>query len=164
MPSGIKYEALKAANVSSTDMTRLIHAAAKLARRSYHNAQAGHCLAIERLRLQCRGDEGNAVSTRFEVGEQGERLFQKVSQTSPKIVISSVSTSTRWTSNLQFLAKGANFDGCPVKEDCAVALEPLAQATKLLESVPKLLTISLERSGWRLSFHRVRGKNATGGK
>jgi hypothetical protein len=36
-----------------------------------------------------------AVSTRFEVGEQGERLFQKVSQTSPKIVISSVSTSTR---------------------------------------------------------------------
>jgi hypothetical protein len=86
MPSGIKYEALKAANVSSTDMTRLIHAAAKLARRSYHNAQAGHCLAIERLRLQCRGDEGNAVSTRFEVGEQGERLFQKGSQTSPKIV------------------------------------------------------------------------------
>ena len=86
MPSGIKYEALKAANMSSTNMTRLImlppnspaeaiatlrQAIVSLSKDSDFNAEA-----MKAMRFQ----------PRFEVGEQGEQLFQKVSQTPPEIV------------------------------------------------------------------------------
>jgi hypothetical protein len=86
MPSGIKYEALKAANMSSTNMTRLImlppnspaeaiatlrQAIVSLSKDSDFNAEA-----MKAMRFQ----------PRFEVGEQGERLFQKVSQTPAEIV------------------------------------------------------------------------------
>jgi tripartite-type tricarboxylate transporter receptor subunit TctC len=86
MPSGIKYDALKAANMSSTNMTRLImlppnspaeaiatlrQAIVSLSKDSDFNAEA-----MKAMRFQ----------PRFEVGEQGERLFQRVSQTPPEIV------------------------------------------------------------------------------
>lgn len=85
-PSGIKYEALKAANMSSTNMVRLImlppnsppetittlrQAIASLSKDSDFNADA-----MKTMRFQ----------PRFELGEQGERLFQRISQTSPEIV------------------------------------------------------------------------------
>ena len=86
MPSGIKYDALKAANMSSTNMTRLImlppnsppetiailrQAIVSLSKDSDFNAEA-----MKAMRFQ----------PRFEVGEQGERLFQRVSQTPAEIV------------------------------------------------------------------------------
>ena len=85
-PSGIKYEALKAANMSSTNMVRLImlppnsppeaittlrQAIASLSKDSDFNADA-----MKTMRFH----------PRFELGEQGERLFQRISQTPPEIV------------------------------------------------------------------------------
>jgi hypothetical protein len=85
-PSGIKYEALKAANMSSTNMVRLImlppnsppeaittlrQAIASLSQDSDFNADAMKTMRFD---------------PRFELGEQGERLFQRISQTPPEIV------------------------------------------------------------------------------
>jgi len=86
VPSGIKYEALKAANMSSTNLQRLIllppgapteavtvlrQAFASLAKDADFIADA-----VKTIRFH----------PTFEVGEQGERLFQKVSQTSPDVI------------------------------------------------------------------------------
>jgi tripartite-type tricarboxylate transporter receptor subunit TctC len=85
-PSGIKYEALKAANMSSTNMTRMFLMPPKappetiaILRKAFDG------LARDQDFLQ------DAIATmrfqpRFEVGEAGERLFRAASNTSPEIV------------------------------------------------------------------------------
>ncbi len=86
MPSGIKYEALKAANMSSTNMTRMVLMPPKtspevigILRKAFDALSRDQDFlqdAIAMMRFQ----------PRFEVGEAGERLFQRASQTSPEIV------------------------------------------------------------------------------
>lgn len=86
MPSGIKYEALKAANMSSTNMTRMFLMPPKappetigILRKAFDSLSRDQDFlqeAIATMRFQ----------PRFEVGEAGERLFQRASQTSPEIV------------------------------------------------------------------------------
>ena len=85
-PSGIKYEALKAANMSSTNMTRMVLMPPKappetipILRKAFDSLSRDQDFlqdAIAIMRFQ----------PRFEVGEAGERLFQRASQTSPEIV------------------------------------------------------------------------------
>jgi hypothetical protein len=85
-PSGIKYEALKAANMSSTNMTRMFLMPPKappetiaILRKAFEGlARDPDFLqdAIGAMRFQ----------PRFEVGEAGERLFQRASAASPDVV------------------------------------------------------------------------------
>jgi tripartite-type tricarboxylate transporter receptor subunit TctC len=86
LPSGIKYEALKAANMSSTNMTRMVLMPPKvpaetiaILRRAFDG------LAKDQDFLQ------EAVATmrfqpRFEVGDAGEKLFKQASAAPPEVV------------------------------------------------------------------------------
>ena len=86
MPSGIKYEALKAANMSSTNMTRMFLMPPKappetieILRKAFDGLARDQDFlqdAIASMRFQ----------PRFEVGEAGERLFRIASNTSPEVV------------------------------------------------------------------------------
>jgi tripartite-type tricarboxylate transporter receptor subunit TctC len=85
-PSGMKYEALKAANMSSTNMTRMVLMPPKappetiaMLRKAFDSLSRDQDFlqdAIATMRFQ----------PRLEVGEAGERLFQRASQTSPDVV------------------------------------------------------------------------------
>lgn len=85
-PSGIKYEALKAANMSSTNMTRMVLMPPKvppesiaILRKAFESLSRDQDFlqdAIAAMRFQ----------PRFEVGAAGERLFQLASQTKPEII------------------------------------------------------------------------------
>jgi tripartite-type tricarboxylate transporter receptor subunit TctC len=85
-PSGIKYEALKAANMSSTNMTRMVLMPPKappetvaILRKAFDALSRDQDFlqeAIGAMRFQ----------PRFEVGETGERLFKQASAASPEIV------------------------------------------------------------------------------
>jgi tripartite-type tricarboxylate transporter receptor subunit TctC len=85
-PSGIKYEALKAANMSSTNMTRMVLTPPK--------TPPEVIVILRRAFLSLAKDEeflADAIRTmrfqpRFEVGEAGESLFKRASQTSPEII------------------------------------------------------------------------------
>jgi tripartite-type tricarboxylate transporter receptor subunit TctC len=86
LPSGIKYEALKAANMSSTNMTRMFLMPPKappetigILRKAFDSLSRDQDFlqeAIGTMRFQ----------PRFEVGEAGERLFKQASATSPEVV------------------------------------------------------------------------------
>jgi hypothetical protein len=82
----MKYEALKAANMSSTNLIRLLlvspgsppeavtalrQAIASLSKDSDYLADA-----MKTIRFH----------PRFEIGDQGERLYRRVSQTSPEVI------------------------------------------------------------------------------
>ena len=85
-PSGIKYEALKAANMSSTNMTRMFLLPPKAPPESIAILRkAFEGLARDQDFLQ---DAIGAMrfQPRFEVGEAGERLFQRASTTPPDVV------------------------------------------------------------------------------
>jgi hypothetical protein len=85
-PSGIKYEALKAANMSSTNMTRMVLLPPKAPAESISILRkAFDALSRDQDFLQ---DAITAMrfQPRFEVGEAGERLFQLASQTKPEII------------------------------------------------------------------------------
>ncbi len=85
-PSGIKYEALTAANMSSTNMTRMFLMPPKappetvaILRKAFDGLARDQDFlqdAIGAMRFQ----------PRFEVGEAGERLFKRASQTSPEVI------------------------------------------------------------------------------
>jgi tripartite-type tricarboxylate transporter receptor subunit TctC len=86
MPSGIKYESLKAANMSSTNMTRMFLMPPKappetigILRKAFDSLSRDQDFlqeAIATMRFQ----------PRFEVGEAGEQLFKRASQASPEVV------------------------------------------------------------------------------
>jgi tripartite-type tricarboxylate transporter receptor subunit TctC len=86
LPSGIKYEALKAANMSSTNMTRMFLLPPKVSPELI--------LTLRKAFDALSRDQdfiGDAVTAmrfqpRFEVGEAGERLFKRASQASPEVV------------------------------------------------------------------------------
>jgi tripartite-type tricarboxylate transporter receptor subunit TctC len=85
-PSGIKYEALKAANMSSTNMTRMILMPPKTPPETVKGLrQAVDALSRDQDFLQ------DAIKTmrfqpRFEVGESGERMFKRVAETPSEVV------------------------------------------------------------------------------
>ena len=85
-PFGIKYEALKAANMSSTNMTRMVLLPPKAPAESIAILRkAFDSLSRDQDFLQ------DAIATmrfqpRFEVGEAGEQLFRQASLTSPEVV------------------------------------------------------------------------------
>lgn len=86
LPSGIKYEALKAANMSSTNMTRMVLMPPKaspqtitILRKAFDSLSRDQDFlqdAISAMRFQ----------PRFEVGEAGEKLFKQASSVSPEVV------------------------------------------------------------------------------
>lgn len=85
-PAGIKYEALKAANMSSTNLQRLIllppggpTEAITVLRQAFVSLSKDSDFIADALKTI-------RFHPRFEVGEQGERLFQRVSQTSPDVI------------------------------------------------------------------------------
>ena len=85
-PSGIKYEALKAANMSSTNMQRTM----LLAPGSPAAATAAMRQAVEGL---AKDEDFLAEATkimrfqpRIEIGEEGVKLYQQITQVSPEIV------------------------------------------------------------------------------
>jgi tripartite-type tricarboxylate transporter receptor subunit TctC len=85
-PSGIKYEALKAANMSSTNMTRMFLMPPKAPPETVAILRkAFDALSRDQDFLQ---DAVGAMrfQPRFEVGEAGERLFKRASQTSPEVI------------------------------------------------------------------------------
>jgi tripartite-type tricarboxylate transporter receptor subunit TctC len=85
-PSGIKYEALKAANMSSTNMTRMVLMPPRtppevisILRQAFDTLAKDQDFlddAIKAMRFQ----------PRFEVGQSGEVLFKQASQTSPEVI------------------------------------------------------------------------------
>ena len=86
LPSGIKYEALKAANMSSTNMTRMFLFPPKVApeqimilRKAFDALSKDQDFLADAVSLM-------RFQPRFEVGEAGERLFKRASQASPEVV------------------------------------------------------------------------------
>lgn len=86
LPSGIKYEALKAANMSSTNMTRMVLMPPKapaesvaILRKAFDGLSRDQDFIQEALGTM-------RFQPRFEIGEAGERLFQRATATSPEIV------------------------------------------------------------------------------
>jgi len=85
-PSGIKYEALKAANMSSTNMTRMVLMPPKAPAESIATLRkAFDGLSRDQDFLQ---DAISAMRFQpcFEVGEAGEKLFKQASAVSPEVV------------------------------------------------------------------------------
>jgi hypothetical protein len=85
-PSGIKYEALKAANMSSTNMTRMVLMPPKappetisILRKAFDGLSHDQDFLQEAITVM-------RFQPRFEVGEAGERLFKVASQTSPEVI------------------------------------------------------------------------------
>lgn len=85
-PSGMKYEALKAANISSTNMSRVI----LLTPGSPPDAVSALRQAINSLSRDqdFLGEAGKIMKfhPRFEMGEEGERLYQKVGQAPAEVL------------------------------------------------------------------------------
>jgi tripartite-type tricarboxylate transporter receptor subunit TctC len=85
-PAGIKYEALKAANMSSTNMTRMVLLPPKVPAESIAILRnAFDALSKDQDFLQ-EAVGAMRFQPRFEVGAAGERLFKQATQTSPEIV------------------------------------------------------------------------------
>ena len=85
-PSGVKYEALKAANMSSTNMQRTI----LLAPGSPEAAAAAMRQAVEALsrdeEFLAEAKKVMRFQPRFQLGEEGTKLYKQVSDISPEIV------------------------------------------------------------------------------
>lgn len=86
LPSGIKYEALKAANMSSTNMTRMVLMPPKTPPEAIMTLRK----AFESLSKDQDFLQDSIATMRFqprlEIGGDGERLFQRASQVSPEVV------------------------------------------------------------------------------
>ena len=85
-PSGIKYEALKAANLSSTNLSRVIllspgspPEAASALKRAFGS------LSTDREFIE-DAEKLIKFHPRFELGEEAEKLYQKVMQASPEVL------------------------------------------------------------------------------
>jgi len=85
-PSGIKYEALKAANMSSTNMTRMVLMPPKvpaesiaILRKAFDGLSKDQDFLLDAIAVM-------RFQPRFEVGDAGERLFKQASAASPEVV------------------------------------------------------------------------------
>jgi tripartite-type tricarboxylate transporter receptor subunit TctC len=85
-PSGIKYEALKAANMSSTNMTRMFLMPPKapaesvtILRKAFDSLSKDQDFLIDAINVM-------RFQPRFEVGEAGERMFSVASSIKPDVI------------------------------------------------------------------------------
>ena len=85
-PSGIKYEALKAANMSSTNMTRMVLLPPKvptesiaILRKAFDGLSKDQEFLLDAISVM-------RFQPRFEVGDAGERMFKQASTASPEVV------------------------------------------------------------------------------
>lgn len=85
-PSGIKYEALKAANMSSTNMTRMFLMPPKapaesvtILRKAFDSLSKDQDFLIDAINVM-------RFQPRFEVGEAGERMFSIASSIKPEVI------------------------------------------------------------------------------
>ena len=85
-PTGIKYEALKAANMSSTNLQRLILLPPGAPPEAVTALRQGFTALSKDSDFIADALKTIRFHPRFEVGEQGERLFQRVSQTPPEVI------------------------------------------------------------------------------
>jgi len=85
-PSGIKYDALKAANMSSTNMTRMIMLPPGAPAEAIAALRQGITGLSKDSDFIAEAQKTMRFHPRFEVGEQGERTFQRAAQISPEIV------------------------------------------------------------------------------
>jgi len=86
LPSGIKYEALKAANMSSTNMTRMFLMPPKvpaeaitILRKAFDGLAKDQDFLTDAITVM-------RFHPRFEVGEAGERMFKVASQVRPEVI------------------------------------------------------------------------------
>jgi tripartite-type tricarboxylate transporter receptor subunit TctC len=85
-PTGIKYEALKAANMSSTNLQRLILLPPGAPAEAMTALRQGFAALSKDSDFIADALKTIRFHPRFEVGEQGERMFQRVSQTPPDVI------------------------------------------------------------------------------
>jgi tripartite-type tricarboxylate transporter receptor subunit TctC len=85
-PSGIKYEALKAANMSSTNMTRMFLMPPKapaesvaILRRAFDSLSKDQDFLVDAVNVM-------RFHPRFEVGEAGERMFNVAASIKPDVI------------------------------------------------------------------------------
>jgi tripartite-type tricarboxylate transporter receptor subunit TctC len=85
-PSGLKYEALKAANMSSTNMTRMIVLPPAAPAEAIATLRQGFVGLAKDSDFIGEAQKTMRFHPRFEIGEQGEQIFQRAAQISPDIV------------------------------------------------------------------------------
>ena len=85
-PSGIKYEALKAANMSSTNMTRTIMLPPNAPSEAIAALRQGITGLSKDSDFIAEAQKTMRFYPRFEIGEQGERTFQRASQIPAEVV------------------------------------------------------------------------------
>ena len=86
MPSGIKYEALKAANMSSTNMTRTIMLPPNVPAEALTTLRQAVLALSKDADFIADAQKAMRFYPRFEIGEQGEKTFQRAAQISPEIL------------------------------------------------------------------------------
>jgi tripartite-type tricarboxylate transporter receptor subunit TctC len=86
LPSGIKYEALKAANMSSTNMTRMVLMPPKTSPEIITTLRQAFDSLAQDEDFQAEAIKTMRFQPRFEIGAAGERLFKRASQTSPEVI------------------------------------------------------------------------------
>ena len=85
-PSGIKYEALKAANMSSTNMTRTIMLPPGAPAEAIAALRQGIAGLAKDSDFIADAQKTMRFHPRFEIGEQGERTFQRAAQIPAEVV------------------------------------------------------------------------------
>jgi tripartite-type tricarboxylate transporter receptor subunit TctC len=86
MPSGIKYDALKAANMSSTNMTRTIMLPPGVPAEALTTMRQALLTLSKDADFIADAQKTMRFHPRFEIGEQGEKTFQRAAQISPEIL------------------------------------------------------------------------------
>jgi len=86
LPSGIKYDALKAANMSSTNMTRTIMLPPNSPPESVTTLRQAVAALSKDADFIAESQKVMRFYPRFEIGEQGEKTFQRAAQVAPELL------------------------------------------------------------------------------
>ena len=85
-PTGIKYEALKAANMASQNLNRVALLPPNSPQASGARDAPGIRIARQRRRVYRRSKKGDALPAALRVGEDGERLREKVLRAPAEVI------------------------------------------------------------------------------
>ena len=86
LPSGIKYDALKAANMSSTNMTRTIMLPPNSPPEAVTTLRQAVTALSKDADFIAESQKVMRFYPRFEIGEQGEKTFQRAAQVPPELL------------------------------------------------------------------------------
>ena len=86
LPSGIKYDALKAANMSSTNMTRTIMLPPNSPPEAVTTLRQAVTALSKDADFIAESQKVMRFYPRFEIGEQGEKTFQRAAQVPPDLL------------------------------------------------------------------------------